>query len=145
MLRVFCNVNPSGEPRVWRIGDEPFETFAGRFLPGARTAVPPHVRLTDLVAVKLGLAARRATACDHLMADIRKQAKRTREFQQESPQRKIAFPAGSTWLALTDVLVHGAVSGQHSLDQSFYVPAESMHTPSRSSLRILERLTGLDL
>ena len=34
------------------------------------------------------------------------------------------------------------MSGQHSLDQTFYLPVEAMNDPSRSSLRILERLTG---
>ena len=39
-------------------------------------------------------------------------------------------------------VLHGAMSGQHSLDQTFYLPVEAMNDPSRSSLRILERLTG---
>src|SRR5258708_6447316 len=30
ILRVFCNVNPNGKPRAWRIGDE-FESVARRF------------------------------------------------------------------------------------------------------------------
>lgn len=145
MLRVFCNVNPAGEPRIWRIGEEPFESFARRFLPGAQTAIPARVRFVDFLASKLGLAARRATACDHLMADIRGQAKRDQDFQKESPQRQLAFPAGSTWVAFTDLVIHGAVSGQHSVDQTFFVPAAAMRAPSRSSLQILERLTRLDL
>ena len=35
ILRVFTNVNPDGEPRVWRVG-EPFEAVARRFLPRAK-------------------------------------------------------------------------------------------------------------
>src|SRR5436190_7334220 len=32
ILRVFCNINPHGEDRVWRIG-EPFDNVANRFIP----------------------------------------------------------------------------------------------------------------
>jgi len=39
-------------------------------------------------------------------------------------------------------VLHGAISGQHSLDQTFFLPTAAMHDPSRSSLRILERLSG---
>ncbi|HTP98598.1 MAG TPA: Kdo hydroxylase family protein, partial [Casimicrobiaceae bacterium] len=35
ILRVFTNVNPQGEPRVWRIG-EPFQDVARRYLPQAK-------------------------------------------------------------------------------------------------------------
>src|SRR6185312_15366733 len=34
ILRVFTNVNPGGQPRVWRVG-EPFGKVAERFLPRA--------------------------------------------------------------------------------------------------------------
>ena len=39
ILRVFCNVNPSGKPRVWKVG-EPFEKVAERFLAGRRPPIP---------------------------------------------------------------------------------------------------------
>src|SRR5580658_5483229 len=39
ILRVFCNVNPVGKPRVWRLG-EPFEDVAKRFLPGIGRPFP---------------------------------------------------------------------------------------------------------
>src|SRR4030095_8355036 len=35
ILRVFTNVNPDGQPRVWRVG-QPFEQVAQRFLPRAK-------------------------------------------------------------------------------------------------------------
>jgi hypothetical protein len=145
MLRVFCNLDPAGEPRVWRVGEEPFEAFARHFLPTARTAVPARVRFLDWVASWVGLADRRATPCDHLMADIRAQAKKDNDFQSKAPQRVISFPASAAWVAFTDVVLHGAVSGRHSVDQIFFLPADAMQTPARSSLRTLERLTGLDL
>ena len=36
ILRVFCNVNPNGEDRVWRVG-ETFEAMARRLLPRVRS------------------------------------------------------------------------------------------------------------
>src|SRR5205085_3134163 len=39
MLRLFTNVDPSGRPRVWQVG-EPFESFARRFVPGIRLRDP---------------------------------------------------------------------------------------------------------
>lgn len=145
MLRVFCNINPVGEPRVWRVGEDAFESFARRFLPAARTGVPARVRLVDWFATRVGLADRRATACDHLMADLRAQAKSDDDFQTRAPQRVVSFPAGSAWIAFTDLLLHGAVSGRHSVDRAFFLPADAMRTPACSSLRTLERLTGRDL
>src|SRR5256885_5646106 len=35
ILRVFANINPQGEPRVWRVG-EPFEDVARRVVPQAK-------------------------------------------------------------------------------------------------------------
>ena len=82
------------------------------------------------------------TAYDLLVAELRRIAKHDREYQSAAPRRIVEFPSGSSWFAITDLVVHGAVSGQHSLDQTFFLPAVEMADPSRSSLRILERLTG---
>jgi hypothetical protein len=57
----------------------------------------------------------------------------------------VSFPTGSAWIAITDLVLHGASSGQHSLDQTFFLPAEAMREPALSSLRILERLSGRNL
>ena len=138
MLRVFCNINPTGQARVWRIG-ETFEPFARRFVPNAR---PPRTNPLEGLLARLGVTRGRRTAYDHLMADIRGQAKRSDNYQQTGPQRVVSFPEGSAWIAITDLVLHGASSGQHSLDQTFFLPAEVMHEPERSSLRILERLGG---
>ena len=39
LLRVFCNLNPHGEPRRWRVG-EPFEAHARRFLAAIPRPLP---------------------------------------------------------------------------------------------------------
>lgn len=141
MLRVFCNINPAGQSRVWRVG-ETFEPFARRFLP---TAKPPHTRLIEGWLGRLGITKGRRTAYDRLMADIRGQVKNNDEYQRAGPQREVSFPSGSAWIAITDLVLHAAMSGQHSFDQTFFLPAAAMREPDRSSLRILEQLGGYKL
>ena len=43
ILRVFCNVNPHGEDRVWRVG-EPFEAMARTLLPRVRAHAARRAR-----------------------------------------------------------------------------------------------------
>ena len=137
MLRLFTNINVTGRPRVWQVG-EPFEPFVARFLPSTRRASA----LGSWLLHRLGITRARQTAFDRLMADIRRVAKSDERYQQTAPRAIVEFPSGASWLAITDLAVHGAISGQHSLDQTFFLPVPAMRDPSRSSLRILERLTG---
>ena len=138
MLRVFCNIDPLRRPRVWQIG-EPFESFARRFLP---TAHPRHPGWMPSLLARFGIVGGAKTRYDLLLADLRRLGKRSDEYQRTAPRRIVEFPPGACWLALTDLVLHGAISGQHSLDQTFFLPAAAMNDPSRSSLRILERLSG---
>jgi hypothetical protein len=138
MLRVFCNVDPAGRPRVWQVG-EPFEPFARRFVASAHPRGPGF---TASLLRRLGIVRGSKTAYDRLLAEIRRMAKHDRAYQSAAPRRIVEFPSASAWIAITDLVLHGAVSGQHSLDQTFLLPAAAMADPSRSSLRILERLTG---
>lgn len=140
MLRVFCNVHPANRPRVWQVG-EPFETFATRFLGAIR---PRDPRLRAVVASRLGIAKGRPTAYDQMMVDLKKASRRP-EYQLDAPREVIGFPSGSCWFAITDLVLHGAMSGQHSIDQTWYLPVEAMRDPAHASLRILERLTGRPL
>jgi 3-deoxy-D-manno-oct-2-ulosonic acid (Kdo) hydroxylase len=73
---------------------------------------------------------------------LRRLGKHNEDYQRDAPRRIVEFPAGACWIAITDLVLHGALSGQHSLDQTFFLPAAAMRDPSRSSLRILERLSG---
>jgi len=141
MLRVFCNIDPLDRPRIWQIG-EPFESFARRFLPSVRQQRPG---LAAVILARLGVVGGAKTAYDTLIAELRRLGKHDEEYQRTAPRRLVEFPSGSTWLAITDLVLHGAVSGQHSLDQTFLLPPEGMQDASRSSLRILERLSGRTL
>ena len=141
MLRLFCNVDPAKRPRVWQVG-EPFEPFARRFVARSHPKPPGFV---NALARSLGIVRGVKTDYDQLMAEMREVAKQDQAYQSGCPMRVVEFPAGSCWFALTDLVLHGGVSGQHSLDQTFYLPAAAMADPSRSSLRILERLAGRPL
>jgi hypothetical protein len=138
MLRVFSNIDPTSRPRVWQVG-EPFAPVARRYVGSLRAQ---RSGLGAALLARLGLLGGAKTPYDRMMADLRRLVKGDKEYQREAPRRTVAFPAGSTWIALTDLVLHGAVSGQHSLDQTFYLPAAAMRDPSRSSLHMLERLTG---
>ena len=138
MLRIFSNIHPTTRPRIWQLG-EPFEPFVRRFLPSVHLSGPSWV---SSIRARLGIVDGAKTKYDQTIAALRGLGMRDKEYQQTAPQRVIEFPPGSSWIAITDLVLHGAMSGQHSLDQTFYLPVEAMNDPSRSSLRILERLTG---
>ncbi|QOJ23545.1 MAG: Kdo hydroxylase family protein [Gammaproteobacteria bacterium] len=138
MLRVFTNINPVDRLRIWQLG-EPFEPFVQRFLPDVHVSGPSW--FAALLA-RLGIVDGVKTKYDQYIAALRALGMRDKEYQASAPRKLMEFPAGSSWIAITDLVLHGAISGQHSLDQTFYLPVEAMNDPSRSPLRILERLTG---
>ncbi len=141
MFRLFCNVDPKNRPRVWQVG-EPFEPFVRRFIPSVQLRRP---HWTASLLGRLGIVRGSKTMYDQMIADIRHLAKRDKEYQRTAPREIIEFPTGSCWFAITDLVPHGAMSGQHSLDQTFFLPAAGMRNPNHSSLRILERLSGRSL
>lgn len=140
MLRIFCNVDPLQRPRVWQVG-EPFESFAKRFLPQI------HLRGSTLRTLlgHLGVVRGAPIAYDRMIAELRRVAKRDKVYQDTAPRQILEFPSGSCWCGITDLVLHGALSGQHSLDRTYFLPAEAMRDPSLSSLHILERLSGRTL
>ena len=143
-LRIFCNIDPKGRPRVWEIGER-FETFVQRYLPSVRVERSWFETAIDRSASLAGIVKGQRTGFDHVLEKIRELAKKDRDFQKTSPRRIVSFPPGSAWVALTDIVLHGGVSGQHALDQVFFLPPKVMHDPARSALGILERLSGHSL
>lgn len=137
ILRVFTNINPNGVDRVWRVG-EPFAEVAKRFLPKVRRPFPlaaPVLRL-------LGMTKCYRTEYDHLMLQIHNTMKGDEVYQRDVPQAEIRFSPGNTWIVLTDSVSHAAMTGQHLLEQTFYLPVSAMADPEASPLRILESLQG---
>jgi hypothetical protein len=138
MLRIFTNINPVNRLRIWQLG-EPFEPFVSRFLPAVSLSKPSWI---SSVLARLRIVDGTKTRYDQYVAALRALGIRDKEYQRTAPRKVIEFPVGASWIAITDLVLHGAISGQHSLDRTFYLPVEAMNDPSRSSLRILERLTG---
>jgi 3-deoxy-D-manno-oct-2-ulosonic acid (Kdo) hydroxylase len=140
LLRVFCNVNPNGEPRRWRVG-ESFEAHARRYLGAIGQPWPGSAWLL----ARLGITKRQRTGYDHLMLQLHDRAKADAEFQRASPQERVDFAPGTTWVCFSDQVLHAAMGGQHMMEQTFYLDAGDLAHPANAPLAILERLTGRTL
>lgn len=133
ILRVFTNVNPSGQSRCWEVG-EPFDAFAAAFKP--RLSPRPGGAWRETV----GLTKGRRTAYDSAMLQLHDAAKADDAWQAVAAKAAIAFPPGSTWVVFTDGVLHAALAGQHAFEQTFLLPPEAMTDPARAPVRVLERL-----
>ena len=140
ILRVFCNVNPDGEPRVWRVGER-FESMAARFLPRIRA----QRAFEPAVLAALRVTKGRRTAYDHLMLGLHDRAKADLDYQRDSPQAEVRFAPGTTWICFSDQVMHAASGGQFMLEQTTHLPLAALYAPESSPLAILERLTGRPL
>jgi hypothetical protein len=152
ILRVFTNIHPS-EPRVW-ITSDPFDVVAARYardagLDALAAKMPSSThRVRDRllrVLIGLGIPVVPRSAYDEFMLRFHEYLKRNEEFQSNCTKYRFAFPAGSTWLAFTDVLPHSVESGQYALEQTFIISRKLMAVPANAPVAILERLCGKTL
>lgn len=137
ILRVFANINPHGEPRVWRVG-EPFDDAARRFLPRIAPQRPGSAWLLNV----LGITKSRRTPYDHLMLGLHDAMKADLDYQKDCAQQTMPFPPGSVWICFSDQTSHAVMSGQFMLEQTFFLPAAAMVEPACAPLGVLERLAG---
>jgi len=137
ILRVFTNVNPLGEARLWRVG-EGFEAHARRWAHSLRRPWPGEAWLL----ARLGITRATRTPYDALMLGLHDAAKLDDAYQREAPSRDVILPAGASWIAYTDSVVHAAMRGRFMLEQTFYLPLDAMAAPETSPARILERILG---
>lgn len=137
ILRVFCNINPDGVPRIWRIG-EPFETVAGTFLPRARPYAPWQANALQALRITKSLR----SEYDHLMLQLHDGMKQDLAYQKSAGQVTMPFAAGSVWVCFSDQTSHAVMSGQYMLEQTLHLPADRQYDPAASPLSILSRLTG---
>lgn len=135
ILRVFANINPNNEQRLWRLG-EPFEKVAKKFLPSVKKPVLGSAAALRLLRITKSYR----TLYDHYMLNIHDSMKKDEQYQRDCMQKEIFFPAGSTWIVQTDHVSHAAMQGQFALEQTIYLPIEAMQDQSCSPLRILERM-----
>ena len=130
ILRVFCNVNLNNEPRVWNLG-EPFPQVLERFAPQIADYSPLKARVLKWVKATKTLR----SAYDHYMLHLHDSMKLDDHYQQQVEKIQFDFPAQSTWIVFTDHVSHAALSGQHLLEQTFYLPVDNMAKPEHSPLR----------
>lgn len=140
ILRVFCNINPDGEDRVWRTG-ETFEQVANQFLSKIPKPLPGKASLLRMFKITKSYR----TLYDHYMLEMHDRMKADEQYQQKADQRELRFAPGSTWIVQTDHVSHAAMKGQHMLEQTFYLPIEGMQDPALSPLKVLERMMGKEL
>jgi hypothetical protein len=137
ILRVFCNIDPEGRPRIWRVGPD-FETYARQFLPGFRPPLPGQAWLLHRVGVTRGVRSR----YDAVMLFLHDAAKRDLAWQRSAAAEEVAFAPGTTWMTFTDQVPHAALAGCHALEQTFHVAPEALAQPAQAPLGVLERLCG---
>ncbi len=134
LLRVFTNINPSGRPRGWRVG-EPFADFAAHFAPRLRPAVPGAA----WVLHRLHITKSRRSAYDHAMLQLHDLAKSDLAYQASAPQAAVDFAPGTTWVVFSDQVLHAVMAGQHMMEQTFYLQPADQLVPDTAPLRVLER------
>ncbi|MDY7558951.1 Kdo hydroxylase family protein [Pseudomonas sp. CCC3.2] len=140
ILRVFSNINPQNQPRVWRLGNQ-FEAVAQHYL----ASLPKPLWGASTVMNALGITKTPRSAYDHYMLRLHDHMKADQEYQNRPSHQEHRFAAGTTWMVFTDQVPHAAMSGQFVLEQTFLLPVEYMQHPAQAPLRVLERLTGRGL
>lgn len=140
ILRVFSNINPQGQDRVWRLG-EPFAEVAQRFLPKVNNYLPSIAKFLHLVKITKSLR----TPYDHIMLQIHDKMKADQNYQQKAAQMELRLPPDTSWIVQTDQVSHAALSGQHVLEQTFYLPVSAMLNAQHSPLKVLEKIKGRTL
>lgn len=133
ILRVFCNINPHQEPRVWNVGEEFSEvlaTFANR--------IPQYSTSVAKLMHKIGLTKNIRSAYDHYMLHLHDIMKMDSYYQNNVVKECIQFPSHSSWIVFTDQVSHAALSGQYLLEQTFYLPVHAMKNPELSPLKRLQ-------
>ncbi|EKD53810.1 MAG: hypothetical protein ACD_60C00149G0009 [uncultured bacterium] len=140
ILRVFTNINPHGQARIWRVG-EPFNDVVKRFLPKIQKPLWGKAFLLNLLRITKSYR----TEYDHIMLQIHDRMKKDLAYQQTVPQTEIHFAPDTSWIVQTDHVSHAAMKGQHVLEQTFYLPVTAMKNPDLSPLRTLEKYIGRKL
>ena len=140
IMRFFSNINNLNRPRVWRIG-EPFSQVVQKFGPKIQAPMPGLAWFLKTFKITKDYR----TLYDHYMMYLHDTMKGDSDYQKNVEQYKIEFPAGSTWIVYTDQASHAAMSGQHVMEQTYYLPVKGLDNPETSPLRILERFYGKQL
>ncbi|MFY7698366.1 MAG: Kdo hydroxylase family protein [Legionella sp.] len=134
ILRVFCNINPYQQPRIWNLG-ESFATVLATFAGSIPPFNPKIAKLLHWLKATKSLR----SPYDHYMLKLHDQMKLDNHYQKTVTKKQVSFPANSTWIVFTDQVSHAAISGQYLLEQTFYLPVNAMIDPSHSPLKQWEQ------
>lgn len=143
ILRMFTNVHPTKQ-RVWVVSD-PFERIA-----------PEHADAAGLKSAVNGAVVRHLKRClraiglpvivrspyDGFMLRFHDYLKHNTEYQRTCPKYEFVFPPGATWLVFTDIVPHSVLSGQLALEQTFLISQNSLASPGRAPVSVLEKISG---
>jgi hypothetical protein len=140
ILRIFRNINPSGQPRLWRVGED-FASMAEKFVP----KLPGYSSLSASLLAALRITKAKRSEYDHLMLHLHDALKQDTAYQASAPQADVRFTPGQTWVTFSDLVMHGAMGGQYMLEQTAYLPVAAQADPERSPQRILARTLGRPL
>ncbi|RZK78227.1 MAG: 3-deoxy-D-manno-oct-2-ulosonic acid (Kdo) hydroxylase, partial [Methylobacterium sp.] len=124
ILRVFRNINPSGQPRLWRVGED-FGSMADKFLP----KLPGYSPLSARLLAALRITKARRSEYDHLMLHLHDALKQDEAYQANAPQADVEFLPGQTWVTFSDLVMHGAMGGRYMLEQTAYLPVSAQADP----------------
>lgn len=133
ILRIFSNINEEGKPRVWRVG-EPFDAVVNRFAGKVSRPWPLMPHIMRMFGITKGVR----TSYDHYMLNIHDRMKEDDNYQKNVSYDEILFPPNTSWMVYTDQVSHAALSGQHVLEQTFYLPVSALKTPKTAPLSVLE-------
>jgi hypothetical protein len=133
ILRVFMNINPNQQARVWRVGDS-FENIAEQFLPKLKPYSAFQAKLLNL----LGLTKSFRSEYDHMMLQLHDAMKSDESYQQECKQTLMEFKPKEVWVCFSDQTAHAAMSGQYMMEQTYNLPINALYHPKRSPLEILQ-------
>ncbi|HSX20162.1 MAG TPA: Kdo hydroxylase family protein [Gammaproteobacteria bacterium] len=134
ILRVFSNVNPHGQARVWRVG-EPFPNVVRNFAPLVKAPLPGSAILQKLLKITRGYR----TMYDHYMLNMHNLMKADHQYQRHVDQQEVHFPSGSTWFVYTDQVSHAAMAGQYVFEQTFHLPVHGLYDEHTAPLRVLQQ------
>ena len=145
ILRFFTNVHPS-KPRVW-VTSDPFAAAAARYAHGAglNRFARGSMHYVRRALARIGLAPKGRSRYDEFMLAFHDYLKQNADYQRDCPKYRFEFQPGTSWMVFTDIVPHSVESGQSALEQTFIIPRDSLSSPGKAPIAILEKLAGVPL
>src|SRR5215471_11520063 len=138
IFRFFTNVNPA-TPRAWKTG-ETFPELAERF--AVSSGLLGKVSRTGPFPVVTKLLRHSRPPYDEFMHRFHNFLKDNLAYQDNARSETVSFPPFATWMVFTDMVTHAVLSGQYALEQTFLIARDSLVTPEKAPVAVLERLAG---